>query len=114
MRASVSQIKNGVLSYIDAELIGKVPGIQQWVLIAAVNVISNKADAVMAKLIQHPLVKQLELVDENGLVDVDCLKSGLDEAANKTGAVVQYIPLIGSVTFNKSDIQSLYEHIGRA
>lgn len=114
MKASIGQIKCGVLGYVEDELIGKAPGLAQWALIAGAAIVAPKAEALAAGALQSPTARTLELVDQEGLVDLDKLKAALDKAAQKTGAVVQQVPLLGSVTFTQQDIQSVYERIARA
>ena len=111
MRVSVAQIKNGVLKYVDQEIIGKTPGLTQWVLIAAVSLYAQKADEVLGKFVQSDMAKTLDLVDEQGMVDLDKVKDCFETAASRTGAVVQRIPMLGNVTFTADDIRRLYELI---
>ena len=113
MRASVGQIRQGMLNYVDEQLIGRTPGISQWLLIAAVSMYAAQLENILAKAVQNPTLKQMGLVGEDGLIDVDMAKNALMDAAHKTGAVVQPIPFLGGVTFTCDDVESLYQHIMR-
>ena len=114
MRVTIPHIEAGLMSYIDQEFVQKLTGLNQWLVMGAAGLLSGKLESISQEMLRSPLAKQLELVDDAGYIDIDKIKTAFDAAADKTGAVVQNIPLLGPVTFSKDDIQKLYTHIGKA
>ena len=114
MKVSVSQIERGLLQYIDEEFVQKMEGLTKWLIIGAVEVGTAKAQHIANTIVHHPMVKAVDLVDENGMIDLDMLYEAMMRAANKTGAVVQNFPLIGAVTFTHDDIEKLRNRIMQA
>ena len=114
MKVSVSQVEHGLLRYIDEEFVQKMDGLTKWIVMGAVELVTAKAEHIAETIINHPMVKAVELVDDNGMIDLDMLYESMMKAANKTGAVVEHFPLIGAVTFTHDDIEKLRKRIMQA
>lgn len=115
---TIGNVERGVASYLDEELIPKLPehGLQKILAGTAVSIlIKRSGDAVeMAK--ENPIIQMMGIFqdseDGTTMVDVDLIR---DEVKNQlgNGSVNIDVPVIGTMTFNASDIDRIYEHIKR-
>lgn len=108
-----SAISKGLVNFVDAEILPKMSGMQKWIVGAGVGVLSKKAETFLDDAMQHPLIKTLGIVDDNGHVDVETVFSELSKQASKTPATIS-IPMIGDIKLNADDVDSLYRHIMNA
>lgn len=111
MKVNIGQVKNGFSKYLDSEFVQKLEGLKKWAVLAASSVLVQKVDNASEVIINNNIIKAFDIVNEDGLIDIDALKQAFDSAADKTGSVVQQVPLLGPVTFTKADIQKLYDYI---
>ena len=99
------QFKNGVLRYVDNEIANKVGGVRKWLVIIASTEMTANMDSLLSKLPKNGYVQN------DGMIDIDRLYTDMHRIAEQTGPVTEHIPVIGDVTFNTSDIESLYRYI---
>ena len=111
MKKNFAQVQAGILDYIDKEFVEKLDGLRKWAVLSAVGVYTGKSSAVADQILNHPIAKMMDLVDDKGMIDVDAVHTAMIKAAEKTGVVHQNIPLLGQVTFSKEDIETLYRCI---
>lgn len=109
---TIEQIKAGVASYLDAELMPKFPenGIQKVLAGTAIGLALHKSGDIIMSLKDHPYVKMLEIMDDKYNVDIDVLKTEFVKNIPESGFVLE-VPMFGTMKFNKSDIEKLYKHI---
>ena len=55
---------------------------------------------------QNPIILQLDIIDENGDIDIDILEDVMHKAMEKTGKF-EFMGII----FNDDDVSSLFKHI---
>lgn len=109
---SIDKIEQGVARYLDGELMPQLQG-NGWekVLVGTVTSLAiSKAGAIAAGYKDHKLVKMLGIMDGKGNVDVEVLATELKNNIPKEGVKVD-IPVIGTMTFHKEDVDKLYEYI---
>ena len=105
-----NQLINGVVKYMDAELLPKTQGAKFWAMTALGTLASKQAAQMLDKLAEVPALKTLALVDNSGNIDIDSLYNAVRPAAEKQPASVD-IPLIGRFTFGADDVDKLYNYI---
>ena len=104
------RVVQGLSAYVEREIAGKMTGsINSWILGAAVGLVTTRADALLAGLLQNPMLTALHLVDGE-MVDVDAIYGELLKQAQKSSATVS-LPLVGAVTFKEDDVEALYRYI---
>ena len=111
MRYYASQVLNGLMNYVDSEVMGKLPTSGKWVVGTAVNLMTNKAQNVIDTLSDNEIVKMLGIVDEEGMIDIDELLSAMKTSADRYGVLSVDVPLIGRLSFSSSDVDSLKNYI---
>lgn len=105
-----SKVINGLIAYIDEEIVAKMAGgWKAWAVGATASLAASRADTLIDKLSQHPFVQTLGLMDGEN-IDIDVIYTELRKQAQKGTATVD-IPLVGSVTFGVQDVETLYRRI---
>jgi hypothetical protein len=112
MKVTADQFKMGLVGYIDDELISKMQGWKKWALAAeSATLVDRIVNALMSgKMLEHMVSSGY--ATEDGMVDVDVIYGNYSSAAKKYGPITETFPLIGSVTFSASDIDSIRRHMG--
>lgn len=105
-----NQVVNGMAKYIDQEIINKIQGWQRWALGAGAGIMMNKGTNMFNAFKAHPVVKMLEVIDDNDMIDIDTIYTELRKQAEK-GAVTFDAPMIGTITLTKDDVDKLYHLI---
>lgn len=111
---TVKKLAAGVMSYVEAEVLPSLSGWQLWAAAAAMNALKQKAEPLVAMVIEHPAAKVIGVVSEDGTVDVDALTAALAETAKTRGKLELDIPAIGKVKFGEGDFEALRLHIEKA
>lgn len=106
----INKVKNGIVKYLDTEVITKLPGWKSWVFGAGAIIMLSRIDAVIAQVKEHPVVKAMGIIDGD-MVDVETLYSAFKKQAQTVGAVDISIPMIGDLRMGASDIDRLYSMI---
>ena len=105
-----NQVVNGMSRYIDQEIVNKMQGWQRWALGAGAGIMMNKGTNMFNAFKAHPVVKMLEVIDENGMIDIDTIYAELRKQAEKGSATFD-APMIGTITLTKDDVDKLYRLI---
>lgn len=104
---TVQQIRQGLLEYIDSEIVNKIGGLQKWgVAFASVALVDSYIN-------QIGILKQIGMMTEDNMVDIDAVYSRALDIARDKGNVTQHFPIVGDVTFSEKDIVKLYGLIKR-
>jgi hypothetical protein len=109
---SIDSIEKGVATYLDTELMNKLPqsGFQRVIAGTAISLAIKKSGNIVEGLKDDPFVKMLEIMDADGNVDIETLKDEV-KAQFPADGIKADIPMIGVVTFHKADIDKLYNCI---
>ena len=105
-----NQVVNGMTKYIDQEIINKIQGWQRWALGAGAGIMMTKGTNIFNILKANPIVKMLEVIDENDMIDIDTIYAELRKQAEKGSATFD-APMIGTITLTKDDVDKLYSLI---
>lgn len=103
------QFVNGIQKYIDDELISKISGLSKWVLALGLGAYIPQIHKMLDD--NHSMLVGAGYMHEDGMINIDKLYNDLINVARAKGSVVQYIPLVGDVTFTETDLTSMYHHI---
>lgn len=110
---SVKNIEQGIASYLDAELMPQLQnnGLEKVFIGTAASLVIRKAGAIVEGYKDNKLVKMLGIMDEDGNVDIDVLAEEIKKNISKDGVKID-IPIVGTMTFHKSDVDKLKDYIG--
>lgn len=112
---SIEKIEQGVANYLDKELMPQLNN-NDWervVVGTAVSLAIRKSGTIVAGYKDHKVVKMLGIMDEKGDVDLETLVPELKKNIPQSGFKVD-VPVIGTLTFHKEDVDKLYEFIKEA
>jgi hypothetical protein len=107
---NIEQVKQGFARYIDAEFTNKMTGINRWLIGGLAGIAILHAENIYNHLKDMPFIKMLDVVDENGMIDIDIIYQAFFNQAKKGEAVIN-LPMVGETKLNERDIEMLYRYI---
>ena len=105
-----NQVVNGLTKYIDSEIVSKIGGWQKWALGAGLGIAVSRGADIVGQMKTMPIIKMLNIIDEENKVDVEIIYRELKKQAEKEPITVA-LPMVGTVTFTRDDVDKLYNHI---
>ena len=112
MTVTIDQAMRGAMRYADNEVIPHLPGgkgIGSGIMLALI--MEGSREKVLA-MREHPAVKLMQIMDEQGNIDLDRLyNAARPKFENKLSVSV---PLIGELKFDQNDVDKLYKYIQEA
>ena len=106
----ISSVKNGVVKFLDAEVVNKLPGWKSWVFGAGAILMLSKLDTIVENIKEHPVVKMMGVIDGD-MVDIEAVYAAFKKQAQTVGSVDISIPVIGDLRMGAADIDRLYNFI---
>lgn len=110
---TIDKIEHGVAAYLDSELMPKIAGNQFEKVVAgtAVSLLIRRGGNMIANATNSSTIKMLGIVDEAGNIDIDAVYEEMKKNMPTEGPVKVELPIIGVLSFNKDDLDKLYEYI---
>lgn len=112
MTVTIDQAMRGAVRFADNEIIPHLPGgkgIGAGIMLALI--MEGSREKVLA-MREHPAVKLMQIMDEQGNIDLDRLyNAARPKFENKLSVSV---PLIGELKFDQNDVDKLYKYIQEA
>ena len=108
----IAHVRDGMVEYISDNVITHLPVQQQLLAGMILGVARSRADGIISELAKHPAVKMLGVMDGQK-IDIDVLYQAAKEQMQKIGKLSLDIPMIGSLTFDESDLDTLYRSISK-
>ena len=108
---SKEQVFNGIIRYLDFEVMPHLPTYAKWGIGTYVTLLSGKFDKAYNAIIQSGALNIVDTATPEGLIDIDKLSVALAENANKYGKWTVTIPGLKPMSFNQDDIILLKEYI---
>lgn len=109
---TIDQIEQGVVQYVQNEILPNMEetGVQRLVVGMAMGRFIKAKRIELEAMMDQELVKSLGYFDENKNVDLEALRDECKSQMSAKGLVVEH-KLIGKLTFEKSDVDRLYDYI---
>lgn len=115
---NIGQIQRGLAAFIDAEIAPKLSGMTRIIVTASGGVLAAKLPVILANPSVGGVVGALQLVKDDGEVDIETLYTEFKKAVQQTGSVTIDIPIPFqapiSMTFRDADIDRLYQYIKKS
>ncbi|MBQ0141857.1 MAG: hypothetical protein KBT06_03490 [Prevotellaceae bacterium] len=105
------QFMNGILSYIDAEIMPSLPTAGKWELGTLILLGSTKYNEIFKQVASNSLLQSLEVVSPDGKIDVETLAYALKKSAEKYGGLEVSMPFVGVMKFSADDVEKVKRHI---
>ncbi len=109
---TLQQMQQGLSKYVANELTSKMNGAQKWIFGAGAELYIGNIAQIFNKLKAHPMVSALGVIDEQDQIDLDKLYTVVLHQADH-GPMTIDIPMAGAFTFDRSDVEKLYNYIVR-
>lgn len=106
----LNKVINGVIKYIDNELLNKIEGWQKWAFGIVSGLAIKNANNIFEKLKNNPFISSLGIIDEENNIDIDEIYGLAINEARKSSINVS-IPMLGSINFDDTDVTKLYNYI---
>lgn len=113
---NIGQIKRGLASFVDAEILPAIPAgtLKRTLIGAGVGLYLANLEKTLSGLSDNALVAALGIIDEAGNVDIDKLAEELKRNMAPEGLKINLDVMgfhLGDMTLHQSDIESLRVHI---
>lgn len=109
---TIDRIERGIAKFLDMELAPSLPkeGVSRLVTGAAMAVIVKRVGGMIRGYAGNAAVRGLGVMDAEGNVDIDILWEAVKANFPDAGIRVD-IPFGGTVTFRRTDVDTLYRYI---
>lgn len=105
-----SRVMQGIASYIDQELVGKLTGSwKAWLLGSMAGIAVSNAERLYMQYKDMPVLAALGLVDGEN-INIEAVYAELRKQAQRGTATVS-LPIVGAITFGAADVDALYRYI---
>lgn len=105
-----SKVVQGLMSYAETEIVGKMTGSgKAWLIGAALGLLAERSDQYIRGWLGSDIAKGLKLADGE-MVDIDAVYAHVLKQAQKGSATVN-VPMLGAITFSAADVECAYRHI---
>ncbi len=112
MTVTIDQAMRGAVRFADNEIIPHLPGGKGIGAGIALALIMDGGRSRILALREHPAVKLMQIMDEQGNIDLDRLyNAARPKFENKLSVSV---PFIGELKFDQNDVDKLYKYIREA
>ena len=112
MTVTIDEAMRGAVRFADAEIIPHLPSGKGIGAGVALALIMDGGRSRILALREHPAVKLMQIMDEQGNIDLDRLyNAARPKFENKLSVSV---PLIGELKFDQNDVDKLYKYIQEA
>lgn len=106
MKVNTEQLQRAIMQFFDSEIVAKATGFKKFTMGLIAELYRPKINNIISALTNNTLVKMSDIVDENGLIDVDHLYNAAKESIKKSGQFIVF-----DIIFNETDIDKLYNII---
>lgn len=110
---SLQQAKNGILKYIETDVLPHMSGMGKLGMGMYIGLASGNVENIIMKYKDHPAVKILDVIDDEENVDVDRMYAAAEPmfANGQKVPIMIKIPLLGELgelKLDKSDLDKIY------
>lgn len=112
--ATMEQVRNGIVRYIDSEILPHLTGFKKYGLGIYTALAADNLEETINRYKNTPFVSIMGVIDHNGNIDIDKVYRIAISQIPAGERFVIPIPIIGEyLTLTKNDIDKLYELINR-
>jgi len=99
--------------YIADEMLSHQEGLPMFLGSIALNLFANNATKTVDKYLSSPAFKMLDIVTDDGLIDIEKVYNAYSESENTFTPIVVDLEIIGmgKYTFKQDDIKTIYKYL---
>ena len=109
MYCEYERVIDGIYRFVNSEMYSGMASWQKVMFKVMATRFSNAQ--IKEKIINNTFAKMLNVVNEDGLIDVCGLAKDLKKEIESVGNITLDIPLFGNITLKSNDIDVLYRNI---
>ena len=106
MKINTEQLQRAIVQYFDSEIVAKATGVKKFTMGLVAELYRPKITSLITSLTNNSLIKMSDIVDENGLINIDQLYNAAKESIKKSGQFILF-----DIIFNETDVDKLYNII---
>lgn len=107
---SYDQFLRGLAKFIDMEIIPKMSGFKRLAFGVGSGIALKKGDNMFALVKDNQLIHALDILDSNNNINIDLLKQEIESNMGEESYSIE-IPMIGTISLDKRDLNKIYELI---
>lgn len=111
MKYKFEKVIDGISRYINAEIYTGMNDLQELLARMAVGRVISNEEAIKESLMNNGIIRTFDLIDREGMVDVDGLRNELKKEIERKGKISISIPMFGKLSFTPADVDSIYKYI---
>ena len=108
---TLDNVVNGVIKYIDTEIMPHLSGAKKIGLTAYVGLAVPNANAMFEKYSKNTAIDILNVIDEENNIDIDKIYRAIIPMLQDGHKELIKIPLITGFKIDKNDIEMIYKYI---
>lgn len=105
------QLIKGIINYIEKEIMPYLSTANKWLVGTIVVLANRKSNEIINELCSNGFLKSLDVVNDEGLINLELLCESIKSSADKYGDLIMDIPCIGTLKFSSKDIDSIKQYI---
>lgn len=108
----ISKIEAGIARYLDAEMLTQLPkdGWRRVAVGAAISIVIKRASAAAQGMTGNKMLNDMGILMQDGNVDLETLRDAIKAQIPDCG-MKETVPILGTLTFYRRDVDTLYEYI---
>ena len=108
---TLENIVNGVVKYIDTEIMPHLSGVKKIGLATYVGLAAQNTNVMFEQYSKHPAIDILNVIDEENNIDIDKIYRSIVPMFADGHKELIKIPLITEFKIDKNDIEMIYKFI---
>ena len=108
MIVTKDQLHNAIMIYAEQEIASKASGFTRFASYFLISSLQNHPEKTVGVILNHPLIKMTDIVNEDGTIKADELYSAARCAMEKSVSVT-----VSGITFTVPDIDKIYTILQR-
>ena len=110
MKYEFEKVVDGIIKYIDKEMLHEMNDVQEFFARVIVGRVLNNQEQIKRSIMSNGFLRTFGVIDSEG-VDVDGLMEDLKREIQRQEKITFSIPMFGKITFRPSDVDELHKYI---
>lgn len=108
MIVTAERLHNAILTYFEEEVAHKATGFTKFATYFLISSLYNHPEKTVGALLNNPLIKMTDIIDEEGHINADDLYTSARSAMEKAQSVT-----VAGITFSLPDVDHIYSILQR-
>ena len=108
---TINQFQQGLLRYIDTDIMPHLTGLKKIGLGVYVTLAANNISTILEKYKNRPAIEMLGVIDSENNIDIDNLYRAILPMMAEGQKIPIEIPMIGEIRVDKTDLDKIYQYM---